>query len=181
MSTKATGDNPICADEECGPAAIASRRVAAADPYVIGCSGRLHGGWHCDFRVGRPPAQPVVLLADLRLHRSELSRRDIAGVKRMKGDLNTLLLVVSIQLGISIVVADQHSTTNATNLEDARMVARGVVSEISRSFGTVARAEALVVAVDDVATIIDDVRAVVRFSPPRESMAGSENHPKLQL
>src|SRR5690606_7428531 len=107
--------------------------------------------------------------------------RRVAGVEGVEHQLDATSLVLPVQLGIPVVVADQRSAANTVDLPRAEVVPRRVVRQVPGRPGAVAGAEALVVAVDDLTAAVDDVDAVVRFVPAAEAVRRPEDDPHPQL
>ena len=175
------GDHPVRANEERWPTALFSRRVTAADPHVVVRRRRVHRGAHRDFGECRTVVDPVQPRADIVSHRLETARRHVASVVGVKHELDTPAFVFSVQLRITVVVADQGTASNSSDGEHAEMAPWAVVGEVTPLAGPVAGAEHLVVTVEEFAPVGNDVEAVVRFVPPRESMRRPKDDPEPQL
>src|SRR5262249_50997201 len=92
------------------------------------------------------------------------------------------LLVGAAQLREAVVVTDQRAAGDALDAEGGEVVAGAVVGQVQRRLlATQPRAEALVVAVNDVAPGVDDVDGVVRPGGAGEAVRRAEQHPQAQL
>src|SRR5262249_42406646 len=96
-------------------------------------------------------------------------------------ELDTAPLVFAVELGVAVVVADQCAALNICYREHAEVVPWAVVGEIQILSGAVAGAEHLVVTVEEFASVGNNVEAVVRFVPARESMRRPKDDPEPQL
>jgi hypothetical protein len=99
----------------------------------------------------------------------------------MKYQLDTLLPVFTVQLGIPVIVADENPAADASNGEDAEVIAGCVVGEVARLSRSISPAESLVVAINDLTPMVDDIYAAVRLPTTREGMAGAEQNPDSEL
>src|SRR5271166_5715598 len=81
----------------------------------------------------------------------------------MEDELDAALFVLAVQLGITVVVADQRAAADTVDPPDTEMAARAVVSQITGSFTGIPGAEPLVVSLDDLTRVADDIQAVMRL------------------
>ena len=78
--------------------------------------------------------------------------------------------VLVVELGVSVVVADQGAAPDAFYGEDTEVDPRAVVGQVAGLLGSIPRAEHLVVAIHDPAAVVDDVEAVVGLVWGRQSV-----------
>ncbi len=181
VSPQSTGHDPIGAHEEGRPATRAHRRITATDPQMTAGRGSLCCRGHRDLRIRRPPIERMELPADLSPHHRQSFRGDISRVKRVEQQFHTGLVAVSTELGDSVVVADQYAAANPSDGEHAFMITGRAVREIAGLARRIARAQALVVSIDDLSPIIDHIDRVVRPPTRGQLMAGADDDPDPEL
>jgi hypothetical protein len=84
----------------------------------------------------------------------------------MKHELNPSALVFPVQLGISIIVANQRAAPEPANFKNAEVIAWTVVRQITGLAGFVSGTEHFVIAINKLPIVIDDIKAVVRLVWP---------------
>ena len=104
-------------------------------------------------------------------------RRDPGGVEGMEHDLDAVLDVLPVQLGVAVVGADLGAAADPVDGPDTEMGAGAVVGQVPGPLVRVTGAEPLVVAVGDLPGVADDVQAVVRLAAAGEPVCRSGDHP----
>jgi hypothetical protein len=85
---------------------------------------------------------------------------------RVKHELYPSALVFPIQLGISIIVANQRTASNPANFKNAKVVSGTKMSQVASLLGFVSGTEHFVIAINKLPNIIDNIEAVVRLVWP---------------
>ena len=115
-----------------------------------------------------------------RAHRREAVRSRVCSVKGVEHQLNTATLVLAIKLRISVVVADEHATADTPDTEDREVIPRGEVSEVTRTPRRIARAEPLVVTLNQRARVVNDVDTVVWLVPTGQAVRRPDDDPEAR-
>src|SRR5262249_17944778 len=109
---QAASYDTVGAHEKAGPATLPRTGVGAADPYIVVGGRRMHGRWLDDFRDSRAAIEFPVLRSHRRLRGTKPLGIDVPGVVGVEHELHPSALVLTVQLGEAIVVADEGAATN---------------------------------------------------------------------
>ena len=99
----------------------------------------------------------------------------------MKNQIDASLFVFTIEFRISVLMANQCTTSNAIQIENGKMISRAVMREIADLAIVVSSAEHFVVSVDEFSVVINDVKTVVRLVASHETMRRPEDKPELKF
>jgi hypothetical protein len=105
----------------------------------------------------------------------------MAGMVGVEHELDAPAFVGAIQFWIPIIVTNQRTTLHAPYSKNAEVVAWAIVDQIDGLASAVTSAEPLVVAIDEHAVIVDDVKAIVRLVPAGQAVRGAKDHPQAAL
>jgi hypothetical protein len=100
---------------------------------------------------------------------------------RVEHELEAPTFVFAVQFRIPVIVANQGAAPDALDREDAEVVSWTVVGQITDRSRPVSCAEHLVVAVYELAAIVDDVEAVVRLVLSCKPVRRPEDDPDVKL
>ena len=123
------------------------------------------------------PSGRTAKLEPMLSRRRFLVSRHAPVVVRVEHQLRPAFFVLPVQFLIAKIVAYLQVAAEALYREDDQARPRTV--EVQIAFGTVRAlgAEHFVVAVDNLAAIVNEVQAVVRLVPARERVVRSQNDP----
>jgi hypothetical protein len=94
----------------------------------------------------------------------------MAGMVGVEHKLDASAFIFAVQFRIPIIVANQRTAPNALYRKDAEVVSWTIVGQIDGLSRSVSCAEHLVVAIYELAVIVDDVEAIVRLVPACQSV-----------
>src|SRR5215831_617130 len=116
-----TGDNPIGPHKKTRPTAFSCRRIAAADPHVTACCGRMQHCGHCN--AWKRPRRVVLVKrrAYLLLQSFQTLRCNVTRMVGMKNQIDVSLFVFTIEFRISVLMANQCTTSNALQIENGNL------------------------------------------------------------
>ncbi len=178
ISPQLSRHDSVWTDKETWPATFLSRAVGTTNPDVIVCGVRSHRGRHCYRRNSRALAS-ICELPNIILHFLVSATTYASGVIRVEHQLNTFALISPVHFGVSVVVANLHSTPYALYREKAKVIAGGVMLQVAIIFSLAPRAKHFVVAIYEFTVGIDDVQGIMRLVRPRKPVAGAEDNPYL--